>query len=186
MLENFNEDKRKNSMTQFSDFDSLLSPIFLRCSRTLRFHTGWSILITKDSKEVYYREGGASSIEQRKLVSKKTKFYIGSLTKQFTAIAILKLVMTGALKLSDSIQKHLPDFPVKKYKGNDTPITIEHLLTHISGLISIPGSYDLRNIIDLVKCKKISYHEVAYEFYKYYPIAFEPGTVFSYSILHPV
>ena len=60
MLENFNEDKRKNSMTQFSDFDSLLSPIFLRCSRTLRFdsllspifkgvhecfafHTGWSI-----------------------------------------------------------------------------------------------------------------------------------------------
>ena len=44
MLENFNEDKRKNSMTQFSDFDSLLSLIFLRCSRTLRFHTGWSIL----------------------------------------------------------------------------------------------------------------------------------------------
>ena len=43
MLENFNEDKRKNSMSQFSDFDSLLSPIFLRCSRTLRFHTGWSI-----------------------------------------------------------------------------------------------------------------------------------------------
>ena len=61
MLENFNEDKRKNSMTQFSDFDSLLSLIFLRCSRTLRFdsllspifkgvhecfafHTGWSIV----------------------------------------------------------------------------------------------------------------------------------------------
>ena len=43
MLENFNEDKRKNSMAQFSDFDSLLSLIFLRCSRTLRFHTGWSI-----------------------------------------------------------------------------------------------------------------------------------------------
>ena len=45
MLENFNEDKRKNSMTQFSDFDSLLSLIFLRCSRTLRFHTGWSIVV---------------------------------------------------------------------------------------------------------------------------------------------
>ena len=46
MLENFNEDKRKNSMAQFSDFDSLLSLIFLRCSRTLRFHTGWSISIS--------------------------------------------------------------------------------------------------------------------------------------------
>ena len=166
--------------------DRLLDSNLLNAQLRREEQPGFSVLITKDSKEVYYREGGASSIEQRKLVSKKTKFYIGSLTKQFTAIAILKLVMTGALKLSDSIQKHLPDFPVKKYKGNDTPITIEHLLTHISGLISIPGSYDLRNIIDLVKCKKISYHEVAYEFYKYYPIAFEPGTVFSYSILHPV
>ena len=52
MLENFNEDKRKNPMTQFSDFDSLLSPIFLRCSRTLRFHTGWSISLMEYSNRV--------------------------------------------------------------------------------------------------------------------------------------
>jgi len=65
-------------------------------------------------------------------------FRVGSLTKQFTAAAILLLEEKGKLKLADTIDKYLPDYP-KKQASN---ITIEHLLTHTSGIFSytsIPG-----------------------------------------------
>ena len=44
------------------------------------------------------------------------KFRIGSITKQFTAVSVLLLQERGQLNLNDSIQKHLPNFPTKKYK----------------------------------------------------------------------
>lgn len=78
--------------------------------------------------------------DRRQAVPNKidTLFDIGSLTKTFTAAAVLRLEMQGKLKLSDSIAKHLPGVPPGK-RG----ITLQHLLTHASGLpLEIPVEYD--------------------------------------------
>ncbi len=61
----------------------------------------------------------------------ETKFRIGSLTKQFTAAAILLLEERGALHVSDPIRRYLPESPLE---WND--VTIKHLLTHTSGIPS--------------------------------------------------
>ena len=56
---------------------------------------------------------------------------IGSLTKQFTAVAILMLQEQGKLKVSDDLTKFIPDYPT-----HGKVITVEHLLTHTSGIQS--------------------------------------------------
>ena len=124
---------------------------------------GYSALITKDFNEVYSKVGGYANLElykehprpphlpghqppprppEKKLstpIGKESKFRIGSMTKPFTAGAILKLYQDDSLVLSDPIQDYLPNFP--KYQDTITKekqsITIEHLLTHTSGLTDI-------------------------------------------------
>ena len=132
---------------------------------------GFSALITKNFKEVYSLEGGASNIEQRRPIHKDTKFYIASLTKPVTAIAILKLKEDGRLNLSDPIQNYMPEgynFPKKKYNGKDAPITIKHLLTHSSGLITMPNNlFELKKISNLEEEKQISYNQAVFEYYKF-------------------
>lgn len=61
--------------------------------------------------------------------SSKTVFTVGSLTKQFTAAAILKLEMQGQLRVSDTIERYFDDVPQDKRS-----ITLHHLLTHSAGL----------------------------------------------------
>jgi len=63
-----------------------------------------------------------------------TRFRIGSVSKVFTATAILQLRDAGKLRLDDPVVKHLPWFKVPNPFPNAPPITIEHLLTHTSGL----------------------------------------------------
>lgn len=75
-----------------------------------------------------------------------TKFMIGSLTKQFTAIAIMILVDEGKIKLSDTVNLYLPDFP------NGGAITIKNLLSHTSGL---PREGDYRYFIGDIDKNKL-------------------------------
>ena len=121
--------------------DRLLDDNLLNAQLRGEEQPGFSALITKNfefekhgpRKPLYNRVGGASSIESNQLISETTKFYIGSMTKPFTAGAILKLYQDDSLDLSDPIQNYMPEgykFPSKKWT-----ITIEHLLTHTSGLI---------------------------------------------------
>jgi CubicO group peptidase (beta-lactamase class C family) len=99
-------------------------------------------------------------------------FRIGSITKQFTAVAILQLMESGRISLQDNIQKHIPDFPVKVYN-----ITIEHLLSHTSGL----KEYTAINHPDPF----IERHDFTPEFlidhFKNEPLEFEPATRYNYS-----
>src|SRR5262249_25703156 len=67
----------------------------------------------------------------------ETVFSIGSITKQFTAAAILQLEMQGKLNVQDSISKYLPNVPKDK-----EAITLHHLLTHSAGLESDFGATD--------------------------------------------
>lgn len=104
-------------------------------------------------------------------VTDSTLFDIASCTKQFTALAILLLADEGALALSDSIQKFIPDFP---YHG----ITIQHLITHTSGLP------EYMNVMDRVwdKSKFATNYDIIEVMKKEKtPVEFMPGEKFSYS-----
>ncbi len=97
-----------------------------------------AILAAKDG-HVILSEGYGALGPRGGRVTAETVFDLASVTKQFTASAILKLEMQGKLKTSDRISKYLPGVPQDKDK-----ITIHHLLTHIAGVPdNFGGDYDV-------------------------------------------
>jgi CubicO group peptidase (beta-lactamase class C family) len=92
---------------------------------------GAAILVVKDGKTVLRKGYGLADAELNVAITPDNIFRIGSVTKQFTAVAILQLVQQGKIALEDDITKHLPDAPTAGKK-----ITIENLLTHTSGIPS--------------------------------------------------
>ena len=89
-----------------------------------------AVLVARDGKIVLNRGYGMANKELVLPNTSETVFAIGSLTKQFTAAAILQLEEKGRLKTGDLISKHLGNVPADK-----ADITIHHLLTHTSGLV---------------------------------------------------
>ncbi len=98
--------------------------------------TGVSVLVSKNGEIVYEKGFGSADIGNNVPVTPDTKFKIGSITKQFTASAILKLREEGKLSLDDKLSKYIPDFP----RGDE--VTIRHLLTHTSGIHSYTNRTD--------------------------------------------
>ncbi|MEO6453952.1 MAG: serine hydrolase [Ginsengibacter sp.] len=97
---------------------------------------GIAILVAKDG-EVLYRKGfGYGDIKNNIPITPDTKFRIGSVTKQFTAAAILKLQENNLLSVHDKLSKFIPDFP----RGDE--VTIHELLTHTSGIHSYTNNND--------------------------------------------
>lgn len=94
---------------------------------------GLSITIVRDDKIIYQRGFGYSDIKKKTVVTDKTLFEIGSSSKAFTGLAILKLEQDGLIKLNDDVSKYIPWFKVN-YKGQNTTITLEQLLHHSSGI----------------------------------------------------
>ena len=95
----------------------------------------WSL---KKVKLFTKREIGLADMEWNVPNQPDTKFRVGSITKQFTAMLIMQLVEQGKLKSDVPISTYLPDYP----KKNGEIITIHHLLTHSSGIpeqTSLPG-----------------------------------------------
>lgn len=130
-----------------------------------------SILVAKDGVPVWRESFGAADREWDLANTADTKFRLGSITKQFTASAILQLVEQGKLSVDDPIAKYYAEAPAAWAK-----VTIKHLLTHTSGIPSytaIPGFFDKDarlpltpdGIIKLTRDK---------------PLDFEPGTKYAY------
>ncbi|MFZ0749972.1 MAG: serine hydrolase, partial [Pyrinomonadaceae bacterium] len=90
---------------------------------------GAAVIVVKDGKVVFRKGYGMANLELGVPVQPDMVFRLGSITKQFTAVAILMLVEQGKLSLDDDLTKFLPDYPTKGQK-----ITITHLLTHTSGV----------------------------------------------------
>ena len=106
-------------------------------ARVQRDHFSGSVLIARDGKVLFSRGYGMANLEQDVPNTPQTKFRLGSITKQFTAMAILILQERGKLNVQDKVKKYLPDAP----KAWDE-ITIHHLLTHTSGIpnyTALPG-----------------------------------------------
>jgi CubicO group peptidase (beta-lactamase class C family) len=131
---------------------------------------GVSVLVAKDGKIVYKKAFGYQNIEQKIAATPETKFRIGSITKQFTAAAILKLQEEGKLKVTDKLSQFLPDFP----RGNE--VTIHHLLTHTSGIHSYTGKSDF-----LTKVLTPITPDALIEYFKNDAYDFNPGEEYRYN-----
>lgn len=109
----------------------------LIASQTRDHEPGGEILVAQKGQIVYRKPFGMANMELDVPMRQNMVFHIRSLTRQMTAVAILQLMEQGKLSLQDDIRKYLPDFQALA----DT-VTIEHLLTHTSGLpsTSVPAS----------------------------------------------
>ncbi|MGP9799868.1 serine hydrolase domain-containing protein [Rheinheimera sp. NSM] len=132
---------------------------------------GLAVLVARGDELLFKHAYGKANIELDVPLSPQHKFRIGSVTKQFAATALLKLIDEGKAALTDPLSKYLPDYP------NAEAITLLQLLNHTSGVKSytgIPGY--MHNKIRY----ELSTAELIAEF-KDLPVDFAPGAEFKYN-----
>jgi D-alanyl-D-alanine carboxypeptidase len=132
---------------------------------------GAAVIVVKDGKTILRKAYGLADVEKKVAVQPGDVFRIGSITKQFTAVAILMLEEEGKLSVKDEITKFLPDYPTQGKK-----ITIEHLLTHTSGIRSYTSMPTFRDIV----AKDMKPMEVV-DFFKNEKMDFDPGERYLYN-----
>ena len=99
---------------------------------------GGSVAVMRDGEVIFARGYGMANLETQTAATPETVFRIGSVTKQFTAAAILLLCEDGKLSLDDRVASHLP-----RFDQND-PTTIRQLLNHTAGLTDFLGRQGFR------------------------------------------
>ncbi|MHB0754909.1 serine hydrolase domain-containing protein [Polaribacter sp. M15] len=145
--------------------DSLLQRVHKRHD----FHG--AVLVAKNKKIVYENQIGYADFRTKTPITKASTFQLASVSKQFTAAAIMLLKERNQLQLTDTVNNYFPNFPYKN-------ITITHLLNHTSGLPKYfwiaehewkedyaPTNTDLINVLPLTKAQRF----------------FKPGRNFDYS-----
>lgn len=133
---------------------------------------GGVVLVAKEGRPIFHEAYGMANHEWNVLNTLDTKFRIGSVSKTFTAAAIVKLAEEGMLKLDDPISKHIHHCPAAWAN-----VTIRHLLVHTSGLVnytSLPAAQG-----DFL-LKPHSRDEVL-ELFRDLPLASAPGEKYSYN-----
>ncbi len=95
---------------------------------------GATAIVVRAGEVLYRGARGMADLELGVPLVPEHVFRLGSITKQFTAVAIMLLAEQGRLSVDDEITKFLPDYPTHGYR-----ITVEHLLTHTSGVSSYTG-----------------------------------------------
>ncbi len=90
---------------------------------------GCAVGVSRNGRVVYEHGYGMANLETGTPIRPSSIFHVASVSKQFTAMAVMLLARDGKLSVDDNIRKYLPEIP-----DYGTPITIRHLLTHTSGL----------------------------------------------------
>ena len=154
--------------------DSLLTPYLMQLRELTNNSASLAVGVTKGDKIIYARTFGYSNIEDTTKADFNTIFHIASVSKPFTAAAIVKLVEQGKLNLDDFIVKHIPEFEMKdpRYKQ----ITFKQILTHTSGIPRNVSAGDWENPLYGDKALEKNLEDI-----KPLMLDFEPGTKFSYS-----
>jgi CubicO group peptidase (beta-lactamase class C family) len=134
---------------------------------------GCAVGAFRDGKTIFFTASGAADIATRRPLSEHTRFYAASISKQFTALAVAKLVESQKLGLDDDVRRWIPELPVY-----DAPVTVRMLMHHTAGI---------RDWLDLVKL--LAVHDAG-EFgrgaaikllAKQSKTLFTPGSQFKYS-----
>jgi CubicO group peptidase (beta-lactamase class C family) len=125
-----------------------------------------AVLVAKDGTIILEKGYGLANDEEERPFTADTVFVIGSISKQFTAAAILLLAQQGQLQTDDPIGRYLADVPDDKQ-----PITIHQLLSHSSGLPNHHTKSDFEPLNQQQSLARVFAQE----------LLFEPGTAFAYS-----
>lgn len=134
---------------------------------------GLSIALV-DNQETVWAEGfGYSDREKKQTVTPQTIFRIGSISKLFTASAVMQLAEDGKINIDNDIKTYIPEFKIKSRFKNPGTITPRNLMTHHSGLPSdIPYKWDSEKAYPFTSCVELLNQEYT---------CTQPNTIFSYS-----
>jgi len=137
---------------------------------------GISIVIVEKGKTVYEKGFGYADVQSKTPVTSNTLFELGSTSKAFTGLAILKLEKEGLLKRSDDVRKYIPWLDLE-YNGEPQSITINQLLYHTSGIatntISNISKSNEENALELTVKKLLDQ-----------PLNRQPGSSFEYATVN--
>ena len=130
-----------------------------------------TILLAREGKPLVSKGYGFANIEWEIPNSPQTKFRVGSVTKQFTSMAVMQLREQGKLKLEDSVCAYVAPCP-------DTwkPVTIHHLLTHTSGIPTYTGLPEWRKVNMMPKTV-----DEMIGFFRDLPLQWTPGEKYAYN-----
>jgi D-alanyl-D-alanine carboxypeptidase len=133
---------------------------------------GLEVAVIKDGKPLLVKSYGSANLEQHVPVSNDSVFRVGSVTKQFTAVALLLLAEEGKVSLQDKLSKYYPNFP----RAND--ITLEQMLHHTSGIYNYTSapSFAVDGMVHRSTDEMVEYIGKLPKTQD-----FEPGTDWSYS-----
>jgi CubicO group peptidase (beta-lactamase class C family) len=128
---------------------------------------GIAVAVVRNGTIVLARGYGFANVEHQVPVKPETVFQSGSVGKQFTATAVMRLVEQGRVSLDDRITKYLPEGAPRW-----NAIKVRHLLTHTGGTTDYPSNFDFRR--DYTEDALVKRAAAI-------PLAFAPGTKWSYS-----
>ncbi len=130
-----------------------------------------TVLVARDGRTLLSKGYGLASHEWDIPNTPQTKFRLGSITKQFTAMAVLLLEQQGKLKVADPVCKYVESCPAAWQ-----PITLHHLLTHTSGIPNFTSFPDYKQTMMLPSPPPETLKRFIGK-----PLDFEPGSKHSYS-----
>lgn len=145
--------------------DAALAPLFKADA------PGATVIVTRDGQPVFRKAYGQADVDKKVPMQPDMQLRLGSITKQFTAVAILMLAEQGKLSLQDDVTRFLPDYPTQGQR-----ITIEQMLHHTAGLrnyTAMPGFWSNADQEQSVA--------QFIDFFKDEPLDFAPGERWSYS-----
>ncbi len=141
---------------------------YIRAEMERQHIPGLSLAVAKKGELKKSAGYGVANIEQNSPVTANTIFQIQSITKTFTATAIMMLVEEGKIQIEDKITQHLPNLP-ESWNG----ITVRHLLTHTSGIKDFINEPIVNKRLDLTA-------EEVIDSLRKLPLNFEPGEKYTY------
>ncbi|MCL2065290.1 MAG: beta-lactamase family protein [Candidatus Cloacimonetes bacterium] len=154
-----------NEETQFVELSNFMNEIM-----DLDSFSG--VVLILNGNEIFFQEAYGMADKSKGIINNiNTKFNIGSCAKMFTAFAIVQLVEQGKLSFDDTIDKYLDELPAEAVGK----ITVEHLLTHTSGLGDIFTPTYLADMDNIDTVEGFVSYIISQ------PLRMEPGTRFNYS-----
>ena len=136
---------------------------------------GCAVAIIKEGEIIYQKNYGMADLEHDIPITPQTKWFLGSISKQFTAMCILLLAEQNKIALDDDIREYLPEFP-----DYGQTVTIRHLIHHTSGIRDYCGLVKAQGLTP-PEMTNLSMEEVLDIVFKQKELNFTPGEEQSYS-----
>ena len=131
---------------------------------------GAAVLIMQGNDTLYSRCFGVADMETKSPVTLETNFCIASVSKQFSAVALMQLAEQGVLSLDDPLSKFFPEFKAPFFKD----ITLHHIMSHTSGIPDARPRNDRNFVLYSTDVNSVEYMRTLDH------LNFEPGTQYEY------